>query len=288
MGNYTYAFNVNERNDLSDFNCHWWYGKEVNRHSHDDYYEIIIVTEGTINHTVNEYPYTQKIGDVIILAPNTVHSINSLNDEFAKHYNIAIKKDHFSAFLGNKEVLKYELNTSGAYYIELKEVTYKYIYDLILKIDNERYDALGYTLVETVIYSIISEILLNIRSTSDKENRVAYLCKDAIRRINNYSLITKKATEIYEMYPVSHTAFVKEFKKITGKTLVSYLAEKKLAYARNLLLTTDYSILEISAMLEYDSLSHFIRIFKSNYGETPYKYRKNNIGKPIYTDPLEV
>ena len=124
-----------------------------------------------------------------------------------------------------------------------------------------------------------SEIIETIENLS----KTAEYCHDAIRQINNGSYISMLATEIYNLYPVSHTAFIKEFKNITGKTLVSYLQSKKLEYAKTLLLTTDYSVLYISSLLNYDSLSYFIRIFKEEYNLTPYKYRKNNTGT-VFTD----
>ena len=36
----------------------------------------------------------------------------------------------------------------------------------------------------------------------------------------------------------------------------------------------DYSILNISSTIGYDSLSFFIRLFKKQYGITPLQYRK--------------
>ena len=271
----TNIFATSERNDLSDFNCHWWYGKEFIEHSHD-YYEIMISTLGELAHYVNNEEYRQTKGDVCILAPGTSHYLKSANNDFIKHYNIAIKKEYFDAFLENKSVLKKYFEDNSFLNIKLKDTTYAYIYETIQKIDNMFYGAVSYTQVESIIYAIMTEVLLKVSTQNKKTNRITNYCYDAIRKINNYTYITKKATDIYDIYPVSHTSFVTEFKKITGKTLIAYLAEKKLAYAKNLLITTDSSILEISSLLQYDSLSHFIRIFKNYYGETPYKYKRSN------------
>ena len=58
----TFSFMATERNDLSDFNCHWWYGKEFNEHSHD-FYEIIINTLGETTHTINGVKFLQSVDD---------------------------------------------------------------------------------------------------------------------------------------------------------------------------------------------------------------------------------
>ena len=271
----TNLFKYTERNDLSDFNCHWWYGKSFNEHTHD-YYEIVITTLGELYHIINGTTYTQTRGDVCILAPGASHTIKSVNNDFVKHYNIAVKREFFDAFLEHKVELKKIFEENNYFNLRLKDSTFAYISDTILKIDNASYNAVGYTHVEAVLYAIISEAIHKSSINNNKTNRITNYCYDAIRKINNYTYITKKATDIYSIYPISHTTFVTEFKKITGKTLVAFLSERKFAYAKNLLNTTDASVLEIATLLQYDSLSHFIRIFKNYYGETPYKYKKNS------------
>lgn len=272
-------FSNSERSDFSDFNCHWWYGAPVSSHSHDDYYEISLVTDGEILNIVNGEFFKQSVGDVILIKPGVTHRIDSIGNSVSKHYNIAITRRYFEGFIQNKKYIKNLLEIKDAIFIHLKEEFYNFIKDVIDRIDNANYNSLNFTLVETVLYTIISAIMLSESSDEQSLTKITHFCQDAITKINNYSYTTLQATEIYKLYPVSHTAFISEFKKLTGKTLVSYLQSKKLDYAKRLLLTTDYSVLEISSLLNYDSLSYFIRIFKDEYNLTPFQYRKNNIGE---------
>ena len=272
-------FNKNERSDFSDFNCHFWQGKSVKNHSHLDYYEIIITTNGKTINVINGISHVQEKGVVTILNPNSSHSM--ILDENAVHYNIAIKKRYFESLIQNKPTIKSFLEEQNFITHELSEKVFDYIYYVILQIDNNDYDSYNYSLVESVLHAIICEILKNLNSKVYKSEVLKY-CNDAIKNINNGSYISMQANDIYAIYPVSHTSFINEFKLITGKTLISYLQSKKLEHAKNLLLTTDYTVLYISSLLNYDSLSYFIRIFKKEYGLTPFQYRKNNVGK-IFT-----
>ena len=274
-----YSFNTNERTDLADFNCHWWYGATVNAHSHDDYYEISLVTEGEVINRINNENFKQGVGDVIVIKPGVSHRILNNKNAFSKHYNIVVKKRFFESFIQNKTPVNLKLKENNAIFIHLNDNAYNYVIEVISSIDNTNYDSLSYTLVQTALYTIISSIMLNEQSFEQNSTKISHYCSDAITKINNYSYITMQATEIYKLYPVSHTAFIAEFKKITGKTLISFLQSKKLDYAKTLLLTTDYSVLEIASLLNYDSLSYFIRIFKDEYKMTPFKYRKNNVGE---------
>lgn len=273
-----YSFKDNERTDFSDFNCHWWHSSAVSKHSHDDYYEISIVTEGDLINKVNNENLKQREGDVVVIKPSVSHSITNDSAPTSVHYNFAVRKRFFENFIQNKPYLQNTLNGCDYLYFHLDDDTFRFVKRVATYIDNTNYDSFSYTLVETALYAIFSCYMINEQSRESKPNKISEYCRDAINKINNYSYVTMQASEIYKLYPVSHTAFIAEFKKITGKTLVSFLQSKKLDYAKTLLTTTEYSVLEIASILSYDSLSYFIKIFKKEYSLTPYKYRKNNVG----------
>ncbi len=50
---------------------------------------------------------------------------------------------------------------------------------------------------------------------------------------------------------------------------------KRLEYARQFLITSKRGISEIIYDCGFENQSHFSRIFKENYGETPMQFRKN-------------
>lgn len=63
-------------------------------------------------------------------------------------------------------------------------------------------------------------------------------------------------------------------KKETGKTAQEYIQDKIISLAKDLILSTDKTINEISYELGYQYSQHFNRIFKKNVGKTPNEYRK--------------
>ena len=66
----------------------------------------------------------------------------------------------------------------------------------------------------------------------------------------------------------------KLLKRDTGKTFLELANEEKMELARYMLLTTDYSVAEISQKLQYNNVQNFIRFFKSNAQITPAAFRK--------------
>lgn len=72
---------------------------------------------------------------------------------------------------------------------------------------------------------------------------------------------------------LSQCYFSKLFKKETGLNFVTYLNEKKIAKAKQLLKNTDNPINNIAIDLGFEDCGYFIRLFKKLEGITPKKYR---------------
>jgi AraC-like DNA-binding protein len=135
---------------------------------------------------------------------------------------------------------------------------------------------LSLTIVETILYAVVSCALPMLIVKEDCDKIKGYV-KDAVAKINDGSFIKKSPKDVYALYPLSHTTFIKSFKDFTDKTPSEYLTDKKLEYAKNLLLTTNDSVLDVSLIVGFDSVSHFIKIFKAKYGITPLQLRKTDV-----------
>lgn len=64
------------------------------------------------------------------------------------------------------------------------------------------------------------------------------------------------------------------FKRVTGKNFSEYMAELRIKKARNLLVTTDFSVTEIAGMVGIGNASYFSKVFAKTTGMSPNKYRK--------------
>lgn len=68
----------------------------------------------------------------------------------------------------------------------------------------------------------------------------------------------------------------KVLKREKGVTFTDIANEEKLKQAKYMLLTTEYSVGEISEKLQYNNVQNFIRFFKNHVGETPAAFRKEH------------
>ena len=67
---------------------------------------------------------------------------------------------------------------------------------------------------------------------------------------------------------------VRTFKEKTGLTPSKYVRTIKMEKAKRLVEETDLSVLEIMSKVGFDDASHFSKLFKSHYGTSPQKWRK--------------
>ena len=97
-----------------------------------------------------------------------------------------------------------------------------------------------------------------------------------LEKLETPEFFLKPANELYQYAPYTQSKLSLYFKQHVGTTLIEYITKKKINYACNLLQNTNFSILEISTMLNYDSLAHFNRVFKKTTGKTPREYKQPN------------
>jgi AraC-like DNA-binding protein len=103
-------------------------------------------------------------------------------------------------------------------------------------------------------------------SSASHESILKYI--EANYREKNFCVQT-----VADHFGISFSNLSHQFKSNTGKNISAFISELKLAYAKELLVTTRLRVSKIAADLGYFQSSSFIRKFRQIEGITPKEYR---------------
>ena len=83
----------------------------------------------------------------------------------------------------------------------------------------------------------------------------------------------KKAVEISE---ITQRRFNDVFKNLIGTTPNRYIIKRKVDYAKNILMLDNVKLSDVSELSGFSDVYYFCKVFKTETGYTPAKYRKTN------------
>lgn len=250
------------------------------QHWHDEA-EFIYIANGTLKITVWSQTYYVHAGDIVILMPQVIHSLEQLDTQNVEYYNIVfdfsmLGKDscyekYLTPFITHvKQIDCYAKKGS-----RLNESLKPFILSLI---DSRRN---SYTTHEYLVKSNLFMIMhiLTQHSYNSNENDIALqVTYDKLKLVlyhiqNSYgnNISIKKAATLCGF---SESHFMKLFKELTGMSFTAYLVNYRLELSAKQLKETNLSIIDISTNCGFNNHSYFTRAFKKKYGISPSKYRK--------------
>ena len=114
----------------------------------------------------------------------------------------------------------------------------------------------------------------------NKENRKNNI-EDILNYIDRNCHKDISLDQVGEYANMSSYYLSKIFKKETGVNFVTYLTERKIEIAKDMLLNTDVPIINIALDLSYHEPNYFSKVFKKSTGMTPTEYRRLRKGDSV-------
>ncbi len=257
------------QNSLTDI--HFWYKSEFSQHSHS-YYELLLITKGRATHFLENDPKTVEKQSIVVVRPNITHQMVQLNNYTCEHLCISISETLFNELCNSvsKKLVDQFQSSNFSPYIHLTDSDFQYILHLTDNINTLQDNSSTTTLL---IKQMVFNILCNFSSSPQHNQEFPAWLQNFLQKLSEPAFFVQPLSKLYKYAPYSQSKLSSYFKTYVGTTIVSYLTKKKINYACNLLQNTNFSVLKISVMLNYDSLAHFNRMFKKETGKTPREYR---------------
>ncbi|HBL82267.1 MAG TPA: hypothetical protein DD391_06660 [Clostridiales bacterium] len=225
-------------------------------HSHD-FYEWIIVLEGSCTQIINEKEIYLDKNICLLLCPGDRHKfINQSTDVIV--LALSVKKDEFDRFM-----TAFNLKISYPYFQTVLDTNQIRV---ILDFYNAGYEE---------EYKLFLANLLKIYIDAYKEKDDAPdTLKFAMKKMMKPENLKGGLERFAELSMYSKSQLNRLMKKHYNTTLHEYIINARLEAAYNSLVLTKVHMEDLAESLGYASFSHFNKIFKGKYGITPAALRK--------------
>jgi AraC-type DNA-binding domain-containing proteins len=236
--------------------------------------EILFILSGTLQITVEEAKYDLKAGDIILINSNQIHSITGKDD---LTFVLQFVPELIYKIYGNQELYRFNLNTADS---SLKKESTDKLKSILAKIGIEyskRRDGFKFYLW-SYIYELVGYIFryCNYETVKNDLIKTEDLKKVSaiINHINgNFNKFISMKT-IAEALNMSDLTLGKFFKEKTGLSVMFYLQIVRINHAKQLLESSEASIIDVAQDCGFYSLPTFYRVFNKIVGISPSEYKK--------------
>lgn len=248
-------------------------------HSHKDYWEFTILTEGSIYNLLNGKKEVYQENTLFFSTTTDTHCLKKAATGKIRYINIAVKEGYLLKLLNLLSPTFAQNLINGPRAFPIPADTIYKIEELLYKVNllktkqlKTRNDLLNAALLLIIQHLFSSKISILDENLSDNFMWTQNLLD--IMQNPNFPSYTVK--DLCEKLGYSRMQLNRLFKIHFNKTPHEYLTDYKLRYAKSLLRSTDMKILDIAMATGYSTLSQFQLNFKKNFGITPGQYRKNS------------
>lgn len=244
-------------------------------HTHKDYWEFTLVTDGKIINKSNKIDRVCQANSLFISSPNDVHClVRKKGDSNAKlrYINIIVRERRLLLLLQ-------AFSPSFISFLKQDKKVHQFPESLKMEIENvlhhikliEKDNCDLYNDLVCSALLIILHFLLDCSHKAQETNKWVADLNDKMRSPN---FIRLNVEGLCDAMDYSRPQMNRLMKKYLNTTPHEFLIDYKLRYAESLLRASDMSLQEIVAAVGYSSASAFIQNFKTKYGRTPINYKK--------------
>ncbi|MBR3934330.1 MAG: AraC family transcriptional regulator [Clostridia bacterium] len=251
-------------------------------HNHE-FFEFVLTVSENVIHEINNRQIKLEKYSLMLIRPDDTHRFVDIGQGEFSYLNLAFTKETFddiSIYLHAKDAMQ-KLETQSEPPISL--LSEKQGQSLM----NQFFYLMGDSLIpEPHIYSrgiisnLFSKYFLNNfdnKGNMDLPQWLSILCSE-MHKIENFSLGTDA---MLSLSGKSYGHLSRCFKNYFGTTPTEYVNDIRLKYARNMILHTNMTVLDIGLECGYENIGYFHRLFKNKYGTSPGELRKHTNINPV-------
>lgn len=216
------------------------------------YYDLTFVLKGHMVYRSNGKEYTVRKNDAIFLRPGTLRERD--------YEEIDVKYVSYNFYLAEGVNIDLPEYMQSIVTEEIRQLLASFPFPQIL---GSHYDQ---EKCSCVLNAVLYE-LINLYESPSSNKYVQIM----LQYINTH------ITESISLDSISRVTYLSKeycaylFKANVGKTIISYVNDKKMQYAKELIIRNEMSLKDIAAYLGFDDYNYFSRLYKKRFGSSPRK-----------------
>jgi len=251
-------------------------------HWHEEV-EIIKVQSGISSFCVDGKWYQATAGDILILRPFVMHSINRFENNDASMdaivFNLRLlgsdeadlcSLKYFAPLLNDRHSTPCIVHPSDGWYHPFDQS----LTSLFMCDENSEGAELDIKAnLYWLFYHIYHNRLMNVAPNVSEDKR-SYTVRVALDFIRTEYMNEITIEQLAKKCGYSEYYIMKLFKQFTGCSVVDYINNYRLTIAGRQLRDTSDEVASIAYQVGFNNVSYFNRQFKKQYGSTPKEFRK--------------
>lgn len=255
-------------------------------HTHN-FFEILCVAEGSCNHYINNQHQLLPQGDILIMAPGTMHAIDITDDDSlvinilirSSTFNLAffntltnetILGDFFQKTLYNNKEHSYLLFHTGNDSELFQFLEYLYREEC----SDKRYKNAVKNQITELFFSMLlrnheKDVFIPNPTGKNDEPDFVFLLKYMENNYQNTNL-----EEMADFFHYSKRHLIRLIQDYTGMSFSQNIQLIRLNNAATLLKKTGLPIREVSSQVGYANVSHFRKLFTEHFSMSPHDFRQ--------------
>lgn len=240
-----------------------------------DYYLFILVDDGQLQVQYEGQTFIARSRDIVLIDCKKPHAYRALCSTTFRYF-------HFD---GCSSKAFYEMLTAKHGYCihPRKQIS---VESAMAKLLGLAYNGLENEFkISAQIHTIFSELL---SMDVDSEGQQDSLITEAMAYMEQRFHEPMTVQELAGVVGLSPYYFSRLFRKYTNMSPHAYLIDLRIAFARDLLASSQHPIEQIAERCGFNSIQHFIRCFRQHVGCSPREYRKQTSVRTTFDAPENI
>jgi len=244
--------------------------KRTKPHKHDEYYELIFLSDGEGFHCIESEKYMVSAPDFYFLKPGQLHFWQFTS--IPKGFVIILKDQEFDPV---NENLLIDLFKKLAKTTRVKIRPEKYPLSLLEEIFTEYQNTTAFS--NEIIHGLLKALFGRLLQLHAEKPAITSLPQPVYERFMHF-LVKEcprfhKVNEFANLLNTTPQNLNIICRKQTGKSASEIITSQLLLEAKRYILHTDNTINEIAEILSFTDTSNFVKFFKKHENITPIQFR---------------